>query len=100
MKTFTVCALRSDKKKKHNGYEVLGECIKVKEEYAAFCPYDFLIVIYEQNCVGLTDEQMRILMYHELLHIGERNGEPRIVPHDIEDFTKIIEEHGLRWSSV
>ncbi len=93
--------LKSFKEKKNKGKPVYGECVKVNELYAPFCPYDFLIVFYEMNILGLSDAQLYVLMYHELLHIGlnEKDGEPvyRIVPHDIEEFREIADRYGLDW---
>lgn len=93
--------LRSFKEKVKSGKYVLGECIKVSEVYEPFCPFDFLIVFYEENIVGLTEQQLRILMHHELLHIGfdEKDGELkyRIAPHDIEEFKEIADRYGLYW---
>lgn len=95
--------LRSFKEKRAHGKDVLGECIKVNELYEPFCPYDFLIVIYEENVVQLTEHQMYVLMFHELLHIGvnEKNGDLKYVvnPHDIEDFDEIISRYGLHWAA-
>ena len=62
--------LESDRQKKKSGRLVLGECILVKDLYRCFIPYDFLIVIYAPNVIGMTKEQMKILLYHEMLHIG------------------------------
>lgn len=94
--------MASDKPKKSNGRLVMGECIRVKDLYRSFCPFDFLIVIYEQNTEYLTDEQMKILLYHELLHVGidESGEEPKYVvrPHDIEDFRSVIARYGLDWA--
>lgn len=81
---------------------MLGECIRVKDLYKCFIPFDFLIVIYEPNTAGLSDEQLRILLYHELLHVGveEKDGEPVyiIAPHDVEDFGRIIRRYGMNWA--
>ena len=80
---------------------VLGECRKVTDLQKLFCPHDFLIIIYEPNCEGLTEEQMKILLWHELKHIGvDEEGETYVVPHDIEEFRDIIEAHGLDWQNV
>ena len=96
--------LRSFKPKKASGKEVLGECILANRLYEPFCPYDFLIVIYEENVAGLSDEQMYTLMHHELLHVGvqEKNGEMkyRVVPHDIEDFEEILSRYGTHWAKT
>lgn len=79
-----------------------AECIKVKPEYRWMIPYDFMIVVYEPNVAHMNDEQIRILLQHELQHIGIdfEGTEPRlyIVPHDIEDFENILRDHGLNWS--
>lgn len=94
--------LTSDQEKKKTGGEVLGECILVKELYRIFCPYDFLIVIYEANTAGMSQEQLKILLYHELLHVGmkESEEEPEYVvnPHDVEDFRIVLESYGLDWA--
>jgi len=94
--------LSSDREKKAKGNLVLGECIRVKELYKCFIPYDFLIVIYEPNVCRLSEDQLRILLYHELLHVDveEKNGEPvyRINPHDTEDFARILREYGFGWA--
>lgn len=87
-------------KKKGKTHLVCGECHEVKPLEKLYCPHDFLIIIYELNCEGFTDEQMKILIWHELEHIGidDETGKFFVKPHDIEDFFSIIEEHGLHWS--
>ena len=94
--------LRSDKEKKGKGKLVMGECVKVQDLYKGLIPYDFLIVIYEAKRQSLNDQQMEILMRHELLHIGvdDNAGEIKysIVPHDTEDFKSIVREHGIDWA--
>ena len=94
--------LISDQEKKKSGRSVLGECIKVKELYRPYVPHDFLIVIYEPNTIGLTEEQVQILLYHELLHIGiDDEGENLkyiINPHDVEDFREVIDRYGIDWA--
>lgn len=90
----------STKEKKHGRTKlVLGECKKVSEIERVFCPYDFLIIIYEVNCAGLSSDQMKILIWHELNHIGidPKNGEFFVKPHDVEEFDDIINAHGIHW---
>ena len=98
----TIGYMSSDKKKKSQGFDIFGECKKVTYPYTEICPFDFLIILYDQNLQGLSYEQMKILMYHELLHIGidERSGEPKyvIVPHDVQDFRAVIEKYGIDWA--
>lgn len=95
--------LRSDKEKKSKGRLVCGECIPVKEEYRWCCPYDFLIIVYGPNTAGMTEEQLKILLYHELLHVKvdyNKDGDPiyGTNPHDVEDFRTILERYGMDWA--
>lgn len=92
-------------KEKHDGSNhVLGQCIKVPEIYVELLSLDFLIVIYEPNVVGLTTNQKKVLLWHELKHIGIRDtdGEPMYitVPHDREEFDSIINRVGMYWSEL
>lgn len=93
--------LKSWKEKKTGRRLVYGECIKPPELYQDLLGYDFFIVIYEVNAVALTLNQKKILMWHELLHVGidDDSGEPKYVinPHDREEFDSIISRAGLRW---
>ena len=78
---------------------VFGECKKVDEIYKLYCPYDFLIIIYEANCTGFTEEQMKTLIWHELNHIGiDDKGKAYKRTHDVEEFDDIIREYGMHWN--
>lgn len=94
--------ISSDEEKKKSDLDVLGECMKVKDVYKLYCPFDFLIILYAPNIAHLTEEKLKILLHHELLHVGidEVNGEAKYIinPHDIEDFRAIINEYGLDWA--
>jgi len=51
----------------------------------------------------MNDEQLKILMLHELMHIGieiNEKGEIKkyIVPHSVQDFEYILDKYGLNWS--
>ena len=93
--------LKSWKEKRTGRKLVYGECIKPPDLYQDLLGYDFLIVIYEANAAALTLNQKKILMWHELLHVGidDDSGEPKYVinPHDREEFDSIISRAGLRW---
>ena len=93
--------LSCEEQKTKNRKFVLGECKLVQNIYKLFCPYDFLIIIYDVNAASLSPDQMKILIEHELRHMGYdfTKGEPTpyIVPHDVEEFDKIIEKWGLHW---
>lgn len=92
--------LVSDFPKKSNGKIVFGTCRKIPDRDRWAIPYDFVITVYEPNVDGWTEEQKRILMHHELLHIGMGNGQAKYktVPHDIEEFREIIDKYGIDWS--
>lgn len=81
---------------------MLGQCEKVAEKYKWGIPCDFTITIFEPNIVGFTEEQIKILLFHELLHVGyDPEGERLYVkPHDLEDFKLIINEFGTDWAQV
>lgn len=89
----------SVKNKKKGDMTVFGECIKPPKRFDVFIPYDFLIVFYKD--AELFDEsQLEILMHHELLHVGIRDGKPALREHDYQDFREIVDAYGSRWSDV
>lgn len=78
--------------------DTLGDCRKVNTLYSAYLPFDFIITFYEPNIAHMSENQLKLLMYHELKHIGIGDRGFIVVPHDIEDFFDIIDFHGNRWS--
>ena len=96
----TIICLSSCHRKKKNGGKVYGQCEKVQEKNKWSIPCDFTITIFEPNIIGFTDEQLRILIFHELLHVGVACGEYYIRPHDLEDFKQIVNEFGTDWAEV
>jgi len=96
-----VAFLSCDKAKLNHGHAVRGECFKVPEMYKVIGSVDFIIVVYEPNCQGFTDLQFKILIEHELRHIGFKNDKPVIVPHDFErgEFAAISEKYGENWDT-
>lgn len=94
--------LESELEKKSNGRLIHGQCEKVPDKYKWGLPCDFMITIFKPNVERFTDDQMRILILHELMHVGitiDGNEETySIVPHDYEDFRMIIERYGIDWS--
>lgn len=98
----TIIYLSSEQEKKSNGKLIFGQCEKVPDKYKWAVPCDFTITVFEPNVERFTDEQIRILLFHELLHVGiELDGNEEvysIVPHDIEDFRLIIDRYGMDWN--
>ena len=101
--TVSLVFLKSDFEKKSKGKTIYGECEKIPGKYRWAIPYDMAIIIYEPNVERFTKEQLRILMLHELMHVGikEDGNEDTyyVVPHDVEDFRAIIDKYGLDWSN-
>ena len=98
----TIMFLESDREKKGKGKVIFGECEKVPDKWKWAVPCDFTITIFAPNVERLTEEQIRILLLHELLHVGiEIDGNEEkyyTVPHDIEDFRIILERYGMEWA--
>jgi hypothetical protein len=60
----------------------------------------FAIVFYDNNCSYMSWNQMKILMYHELLHIPENplliKG---LIPHSVQDFGRVL-SIDLNWAKA
>ena len=97
-----IAYVTSENEKTNHGRPVLGQCEKVPDRFKFAMPYDFVVTVYLANVERLTPAQMRVLMLHELMHVGvETDGNEEryfVVPHDVEDFKALIEKHGLGWS--
>lgn len=95
-----IIVLSSTHSKKSKGKKVLGQCEKVQDKYKWGIPCDFTITFFEPNIIGMTYEQLKMLMFHELLHIGIDEDKYFIKPHDLEDFKLIIDKFGTDWAKV
>ena len=89
--------LKSYEKKQSKGRTVSAECRIIKSVYTAYLPFDFIITFYHSSLYGMSDNQKKILMLHELKHIGLGTKGFYLVPHDIEDFSDILSKYGLGW---
>ena len=101
----SIAYLGSSKKKSARGRCTYAECHKIPDKYKWMCSeaYDFMITVYEKNCEGMTDEQMEILIWHELMHIDVSELEDgsvvySIKDHDVQEFRAILELHGVDWA--
>jgi DNA-binding Lrp family transcriptional regulator len=77
---------------------VYADCRKLQEVYKAYLPFDYIITFYDRNTGSLNENQKKILMLHELKHIGIGPSGLKIIQHDIEDFSDILTEFGLNWN--
>lgn len=101
----TIMFLSSDMKKMEKGKLVLGQCEKIADKYKWGIPCDITITVFEPNIVGFTEEQLRILIFHELLHVDVTYSKNETEaygtkPHDLEDFKEIIDRFGTDWNEV
>lgn len=101
----TFSFLTSEQKKMAKGKKVCAECEKVPDKYKWSIPADFTITVFLPNVEGFSEEQKRILMFHELKHVGIMFNEDgsetyATIPHDYEDFKEIIDRYGTEWSTV
>ena len=94
-----IAYLHCDAVKKSGGLYVHADSEKVSDKNKAIMKKDFIITFYDPNNEDLTDEQMRILMEHELLHIGYDADKDSyfIRPHDYGEFKEIIDKYGIDW---
>lgn len=101
----TIIYLSSDLAKTDKDRLVLGQCEKVADKYKWIIPADFTITLFEPNIEGKSDEAIRRIIFHELLHVGidfKNDGTEgySIRAHDVEDFKELIDRWGTDWSEV
>lgn len=101
----TIVYLSSEHAKKSDGKIVHGQCEKIAEKYKWGLPCDYTITIFEPNVEKFTEEQMKILLFHELLHIDivfnpDGTETYSLKGHDLEDFKLIIDRYGTEWSEI
>lgn len=92
----SICYQRGLGRRKAGGRTVYADCRKVPEWLKEFVPIDYIITVYEP-AESLTEEGLRVLMHHELLHIRIEDGKYRIRTHDVQDFRAITDVYGTDW---
>ena len=101
----TIIYLSSDCKKTSKDTLVFGQCEKIQDKYKWGIPADFTITVFEPNVEEFTEDQIRILLHHELLHVGiefkpDGTEAYSIKDHDLEDFKEIINKYGTDWAEI
>lgn len=89
--------VKSMESKKKGDKLVYGDCKKVNDVYSAFLPFDFIITTYERNTGLLDKNQLAIVIYHELKHVGIGPKGLRIEEHDFEEFFEVANKFGVSW---
>ena len=98
LKTARISYMTCDKPKKNGAKVVYADCEKLSEKMTTITGIDFVITFYKDS-EDLTMVAQRILMEHELRHVGWDGEKARIVPHDVDDFRAIIEKYGIDWEA-
>jgi hypothetical protein len=86
---------------KSKGKTVLGKCRGITGVMTLVTDADFIIQVPWGQWQKLSDSQREAVLDHELAHCGadvdEKTGDTfyRILPHDVEEFSAIIDRHGL-----
>lgn len=95
-----VVYIASDKpKKRANGGTIYADCTKVSDKYKALIGFDFIVTMYK-DAEEMSPQALKALLWHELKHIGYKDGAPYLVPHDLEDFKAIIDAYGTDWATM
>ena len=79
------------------GKTVLGKTRKVTAEQQVHIDFDFIIWLAEDVWSSLSPRQKEALIDHELSHCKFDGFTASIVPHDVEEFTHIIDRYGFWW---
>ena len=96
--------LESTKEKKSVRGAVYADCEKIADSKRWAIDADFVITVYKPNVEIFTEAQIKVLLLHELMHIGlevSEKGELKkyIIPHSVQDFRYILEKYGLNWTN-
>lgn len=78
-----------------NGREIWGQAQKVSNKLKVYLDFDFLIWLAADAWASLTLNQKKALIDHELCHCLYDEGKISLRPHDIEEFTEIVDRYGL-----
>jgi len=80
-----------------------GRCYKANKHIKFFNDLDYIIEVSGELWHQLDEETMRLLILHELMHIGVGYNEKKatyvfkINDHDVKDFHYIISKYGIDW---
>ncbi|MEN6391056.1 MAG: putative metallopeptidase [Syntrophomonas sp.] len=90
--------------KKKDGKFICAQVSAVPEKWSEIIrqtgnrQYDFVIEIFKVNTSLLTQNQVIAVIYHELRRIQDMGGNLKVVSHDIEDWSEMIEHLGQNWA--
>jgi len=82
--------------------KVAGKCIRSSNELRLFSGKDYVIEMSGELWDLLPADVKELLMLHELMHVavevdGDGNEVYKMRDHDVQDFSAIIQKHGIAW---
>ncbi len=82
------------------GKECLGRASKVPEHWKCLYGYELMIVVNKDAWDNMNENHREALVDHELCHFNQEydskgNVKYTLASHDLEEFTSIVERHGL-----
>lgn len=80
-----------------NGKTTYGKAKKVSAELQVHIPFDFIIWLATDEYRVMTQLQREALIDHELSHCYWDGLNASMRPHDVEEFSHIIERYGFWW---
>ena len=89
--TDIVFVVDEESKPKSKGKSVYARTQRMSALNQFLTGYTHVIVFFASNIEHLTNRQLTLLLYHELLHIGE---EGKLQGHDVEEFGEIVDTFG------
>ena len=99
----SVIYLESNKKKESAMRGLIyADCEKIPDSKRWAIDADFVICVYKPNVERFTKDQLKVLLLHELCHIGVETTDKGTIrkfiwPHTIQDFDFILKKYGLTW---
>jgi len=74
-----------------------GLCSRCSGRVKAASAYEFIITINHEVWSAMDERSREALVFHELLHVGfnMETGKYCIVPHDVEEFGRVVLRYGL-----
>ncbi|MDD3906515.1 MAG: putative metallopeptidase [Candidatus Omnitrophica bacterium] len=90
-------AIFREKHMSSKGRTVAARAIKSGAIMRYLAGIDFIIEVAQDVWMTVDDKMHKAIIDHELCHCGWDNdkNEPYIIPHDLEEFSAIVERHGL-----
>jgi len=90
-----ICFVFRSEAQKQGERMILGQAAKVPAKFMPYLEYDFIIWLSERDYISMDDLSREALIDHELCHCsGNQWLGWKIRPHDIQEFSDVIQRHG------